>query len=102
MMKNGSPMPTILDLSQRIRLMHMGVGLLVDFHVTNHPQGQEHRAGIRGEQASLSTLLDEPDSTRLAWEDSNSKSAPQPESGGNREEAGSHPLPCRSSHKQAF
>ena len=27
------------------------------FQVTNHPQGQEHCAGIRGEQVSLLTLL---------------------------------------------
>jgi hypothetical protein len=46
------------------------------------------------EQASsLSSLLDEPDSTRLARGDSNSSSARQPENGGNCANAGSRPFP---------
>jgi hypothetical protein len=42
---------------------------------------------------SLLTLLDEPDVTRLAIGDPKSGSALQPESGGNRGDAGSHPFP---------
>ena len=68
------------------------LGLWQVLQVTNHPQGQEHSAGIRGEQASLSALLDEPDSTRLARGDS-AKSALQLGSGGNHGSVGSHPFP---------
>jgi hypothetical protein len=49
------------------------------------------QAGRR--QSSLSTLFVEPDSTRLARGDTKSSSALQPESGGSRGNAASHPFP---------
>ena len=61
------------------------------FQVTNHPQGQEHCAGIRGAQASLSTLPDEPDSEGRAMGVPNSNSAMLPDNCGNRANAHSHP-----------
>jgi len=47
------------------------------------------------EQVSLLTLLDELGLTRLATGDAKSGSALQPESGGNRGDAGIHAFPCR-------
>jgi len=44
-------------------------------------------------KSSLLALLDEPDFTRLATGVPKSGSAPQPESGGNRGNPGSHPFP---------
>ena len=71
-----------------------------DESAIRHPQSAQ---SLQPKQASsLSTLLGEPDSPRLARGDSNSRPALKPESGGNRGNAGSHPFPSPRSHQQEF
>ena len=64
-----------------------------DARSASPPPRAAARRRIEQVSVSLLTLLNEPDSTRLATGDPKSGSALQPERGGRRGDAGSHPFP---------